>query len=371
MFLLLMAVLLLTGCWDRRELEERVSILAIGIDRVPENKHLLKISVQIPIPIKIAGSGGQGGGSSESAVQIMYVTGRSMGDAWNKLQERLNQRIFLGHTRIVAISEEVAREGLQGILDSFRRDPQIRRLLWPIVVKGEASRLLEIRPKMVQIPAVYLMELIENGTKTGMFADQTLGNFFIETSNRALNPYLNYVSVEENEVNWKGLAVFRDYKMAGILEDMPAWVVLQIGEKKRGGDIIVPLSKGKGYATFRPHFVQTKLEILHQRNRHAAVYRVELQGDIVETTVESDVKQGDYVQEMQRLVKEEMQKRAARTIRRLQQDFRSDILKLGQALRAYHYRDYWVKHDWHKEFPDFPVRVEYLVKIRRLGMEMK
>jgi hypothetical protein len=30
----------------------------------------------------------------------------------SNIQKRLNQQLFMGHTRVVAISEEIAREGL-------------------------------------------------------------------------------------------------------------------------------------------------------------------------------------------------------------------------------------------------------------------
>jgi spore germination protein KC len=373
LLLLALSVALLTGCWDRRELEERTSLVAIGIDRVKGKKELYKVSVQIPIPIKIAGREGQGGGGSESAVKVMSVSGRSVSDALNNLQKRLNQRIFIGHTRVLAISEEVAREGMAEILDGFRRAPEMRRLLWPIVVKGEASDLLKINPKLVQIPVMYIMELIESGAKAGMIPDQSLNNFFVETSTQSLETYLNYVEAYKDEIIWKGLAVFRDQKMAGVLDDVQSWVLLQLREKMRGGDVVIPLPERKDdFITFRPHFVKSKLKILEQKGQYEAVYHVTLQGDIIETTVSPNVIEEKYnIEKLQDLVRGEMDKRAAKLLKQLQKDFKIDVLKLGMALRAHHYRDYWVKHDWEKEFPPFKIRILYTIKIRRFGMEMK
>lgn len=110
---LLVFITMLTGCWDRRELEERTSVLAVAVDIVEGREDLYKMTVQIPIPIKIAGSSGQGGGGNSDAVKIMSVTGRTVTDAANNLQLRLNQKLFLGHTRVLAISEEVAKEGFR------------------------------------------------------------------------------------------------------------------------------------------------------------------------------------------------------------------------------------------------------------------
>lgn len=370
---------LLTGCWDRRELEERASVLAIAIDQAEENENLYKITVQIPIPIKIAGSSGQGGGSNADAVKIMSVTGRTVTDASNNLQMRLNQRLFLGHTRVLALSEEIAKEGIQDIMDGFRREPQIRRLLWPIVVKGKASTLLEVKPGLEQIPVVFLMGLIENGMKLGRIPDQTLGDYFNQTSNVTMEPFLNYVEASKKEVSWKGVAVFRGHKMVGILNRVQSWALIQLRNEKPGGDIVIALPNTKnGYVSFRPHFAKKKLMIQEQGNTKSkgsesfsATYHCELQGDIVELTEDLKIPPEQFIVQMQALIKKEMEERAKKLLLQLQKQYNSDILKLGLTLRAKHYHEYWKKHNWKEDFRDFPIRVTYTIKLRRLGMEMQ
>ncbi|WP_429843005.1 Ger(x)C family spore germination protein [Brevibacillus sp. FIR094] len=367
--LLIICTILLTGCWDRRELEERASVLAIAIDQDEKDENLYKMTVQIPIPIKIAGSSGKGGGNDANAVKIMSVTGRTVTDASNNLQMKLNQRLFLGHTRILAVSEEVARKGIQDIMDSFRREPQIRRLLWPIVVRGKASTLLEIKPRIEPIPVVFLMGLIENGMKLGRIPDQTLGDYFNQTSNLTMEPFLNYVEARKNEVSWKGVAVFRGHKMVGILDHVQTWVLLQLRNEKPGGDILIPLPKTKnGYVSFRPHFAKKKV-IIHKSS--SATYQCELQGDIVELTEDLKIPAEQFVLQMQALIQKEMENRAKKLLQQVQKQYNSDILKLGLTLRAKHYQDYWKTHNWKEDFRDFPVRVTYKIKLRRLGMEMQ
>lgn len=367
--LLIICASLLTGCWDRRELEERASVLAIAIDQDEADENLYKLTVQIPIPIKIAGSSGKGGGNNADAVKIMSVTGRTVTDAASNLQMRLNQRVFLGHTRILALSEEVARKGIQDIMDGFRREPQIRRLLWPIVVKGKASSLLEIKPGIEPIPVVFLMGLIENGMKLGRIPDQTLGDYFNQTSNLTMEPFLNYVEASKTEVSWKGIAVFRGHKMVGILDHVQSWSLLQLRNEKPGGDIVIPLPKTKnGYVSFRPHFVKKKVII---DKEFSATYQCELQGDIVELTEDLNIPAEQFIVQMQALIKKEMENRAKKLLQQLQKQYNSDILKLGLTLRAKHYDEYWKKHDWKEDFRDFPIRVKYTIKLRRLGMEMQ
>lgn len=375
--MLLIGLCMLTGCWDRRELEERAAVLAIAIDVDEENEKNYRMTVQIPIPIKIAGSSGQGGGSNTDAVKIMSVTGKTISDATSNLQLRLNQRLFLGHTRVLAVSEEIAREGIEHIMDGFRREPQIRRLLWPIIVKGKAASLLEIKPELAQIPVVFIMDLIENGQKMGIIPNKTLGDYFNATSNKAMQPLLNYVEASRNEVKWKGIAIFRNHRMVGSLNPVHTWSLLQIRDKKRGGDVVVKLPDTEDdYVTFRPRFVDSNLEMkpLHRREEGLeAIYHCEIQGDIVELTKQGYRKGSPekFIKEMEALIKKEMEERADQMIVKVQKQYNSDIFKLGLKLRGHHYRDYWIKHDWIRDFKNFPIRVEYTIKLRRLGMEMQ
>jgi len=374
--LFLVCLTVLTGCWDRRELEERASVLAIAIDAGGEDEERYRLTVQIPIPIKIAGSSGQGGGGNEDAVKVMSVTGRTITDATNNLQLRLNQRLFLGHTRVVAISEEIARAGIEDILDMFRREALIRRLLWPIIVKGEASSLLEIKPELAQIPVVFIMDLVENGRKMGTIPDKTLGDYLNETSNESMQPFLNYVEATKREVKWIGTAIFHDHKMVGSLTPIQTWSLLQLRDEKRGGDVIMPLpGHENAYVTFRPRFVDTNLTIHPNKYKGSgleAVLSCEVQGDIMEY-VPGNVRFASpeqFIEVMQKELKQEMETRAKHVIQKLKKH-NSDVLKLGLHLRSYHFRDYWIHHDWNKAFKDFPIRVEYTIKLRRLGMEMQ
>ncbi len=376
--LLLALSLLLGGCWDRRELEERISVVALGIDIAERKPNLYKLTVQIPIPTKIAGSGAGGGGGGKGGgapVRVMSSTGHTVLEAIGNLQKRLNQKIFIGHTRVVAISEAVARKGMREITDGFRRDPEMRRLLWPIVVKKDAAHLLKVNPKLAQVPVVYIMDMIESGTKTGAIPAQTLGNFYIQYSSEPLEPYLNYMETRTDEIIWKGVAVFHKDRMVGVLPEAQTWVLNQLRDNRQGGDVViaVPGQKGK-YFTVRPHFVRTKLRIDKTGNGNGGLqarYVCRMQCDLIEATIPLDFTNDRAIRKYEQLVRQEMEKRAAKLIGMLQNEFKSDILKLGLSLRAHHYHDYWVNHNWEQEFPRFPISVQYDVYIRRIGMEVK
>lgn len=368
-FVLLLAAMI-SGCWDQREIEERISVVAVGIDLADENPKRITATVQIPIPIKIAGSSGGAGGSGDP-VKVMSATGRTLVEAFTDLQRRLNQQLFFGHTRVIAIGEELARAGLYDELDAFRRNPEIRRLLWPLVVKGKASDLLESKPELEQIPTVFIMSMIETGGDTGRIPDINLGKFYIDFSSSAEDPYLNYVEAGEKGVKWLGIAVFRGDKMVGSLDELDTWSFMRVGRKTNGGPIIFEYGGGDNeLISFTTDTTHVKSRYRLEGGRVAAEFTVYVEGDLIAKTFDTDFSDLREIEKLERKAEEYLEKEAAAMLRKLQKEFDSDILGIGTRLRAYHPR-VWSQVKDANYFPEADIRVKYVVKLRRIGMEMK
>lgn len=367
---LLWIMALLTGCWDQREIEERTSVVAIGIDRSKELPELYKVSVQIPIPIKIAGASGGGGGSGE-AVKVMSSTGKTIVGAFGNLQKRMNQKLFYGHTRIIAIGEAVAREGVDKVMDGFRRDPQIRRLLWPLVVDGEAADILSAQPVLEQIPTVYIMSMIENGASIGRIPDMNLGQFYIDLSSTSRQPFLNYFEVRGDDVKWAGVAVFKEDQMIGQLTARETWNMMRVWSNKNGGNIVFPFEGNPEHlVTFSPEFIDVDRKYEYEEGVMNIEIKTFIEGDLIEKTFDTDFSQLENIAQLEEDAELYLEEATHAMITKVQQDFRSDILGIGSRIRAYH-PDIWDQMDWSEQFPAAKITVLFDVKLRRTGMEMK
>lgn len=361
------------GCWDRQEIEERTSVVAMALDQSREDKGLLRLTVQIPIPKKIAGSGasGGGGGGGREAVRVMSATGHTLTEASRNLQKRLNQEIFYGHTRVIAVGEDLAREGINTVVDALRRTPQIRRLLWPVVVKGEALHLLQSNPKLEQIPMMYLMDLLNNNAKMGMIPDVSLGQFFIHLSDTSREPGMNIVEATSDEVKWVGLAIFEESKMIGQLNPREVVSLLQIRDEKLGG-IIEGACKGEGgkKVAFRPKTIKTEKKYRKRAGEMGVQVKVRLEGDIMESQCNTDLTKQEAIQDIQMKLEAEMEQRGDQLFRHLQKEVKQDLFAFGMDIRAKH-PEWWDPQKWEKEFPNMKMDVQYEILIRRTGMEMR
>ncbi|MEF3313478.1 Ger(x)C family spore germination protein [Paenibacillus sp. GYB004] len=369
---LLIAAFLTSGCWDRREIEERTSVVAIAIDKPKEHPDMVLLTVQIPIPIRIAGSStGGGGADGKHSVEVMSAMGRTVVDAFENLQKRLNQELFYGHTRVIAIGEEVARSGLSQILDPFRRDPQIRRLLWPIVVKGEGRELLAAKPTLEQIPTVFIMTMIENGTRNGRIPEVNLGTFFVDLSSASREPYMNYVEVNGNDIKWSGVAIFRGDRMVGKLSERETWRMMRIRERRDGGNIVFPFEGNpKQLATINTEFVNSKKKVTFNGDQVIVRIYVSIESNLLEKTFEIDLFNPETIKQLEQDATAYLEKYTAELVHKLQHQYQTDAFGIGSYIKAHHNKQ-WKNMDWSKQYPEADIRVFYDVKLRNSGMGMR
>ncbi len=375
---LCLSSLLISGCWDRRELEERTSVVAMAIDLADGREGvqpLIKLSVQIPIPIKITASGGGGGQGGKSAVKVMSSTGYSLADAMRNLQQRLNQELFYGHTRVVAISEKMAKQGLEDVLDSIRRSPQMRRLLWILITPDQAVDLLETDPKLEQIPIVYVMDLIENGAKAGTVPDISLGKWFIDRSSSGIEGTANFVETDKKEVKWHGLALFQQDKMVGTLDEKDAWVLMQIRDGAIGGEISIPcpekqnLESGtRKYITAHPKKVHTKSTVEPWQGSFRMSVQVLLELDLIESMCHLDYREKETIQKIEKAFSAELNRRAKKLVDKCIHTYGVDVFGMGNKVRA-KYIERFDPANWNKDFTHMSIDVVYQVEIRRVGMK--
>lgn len=370
LLLIMICMTLVTGCWDNEDLEMRTSVVAIGIDRPKEDKTRYTVTIQVPIPNMIMG--GAGGEQGKEAIRVMSATGNSVYEATTNLQRRLNQAFFLGHTRIVVFSEEVAREGIEELLDPFRRSPQIRRMMWPMVVKGSARELLLSNSKLEQIPSVFIMDLLENGAKRGLIPNITLGQLFSDLSDSSTEAGINYVIASKEEFKWNGLAVFSQDRMVGILNDDEVWSLLHLREEQIAGEIDAPCAgEQRNLVTYRPKTIQVKkLFSPDGAGKYQAVFRVRLEGDVIESQCDMDFTTEKNLKSLEESLSRNMNEKAEKLIRKLQKDYKSDVLKLGTFVRISH-PQWWNAEKWKEIFPHGEIQVKYDVHIRRTGMELR
>ena len=143
-------------------------MIGLGIDLADrtetenyEYTSMIKLTAQVAIPEKLSGGAGQPLSTGAEAVWNVSAIGRNVSMAYVNLQQRLQDELFIGHTRVVVISEDLAREGLSRYMNFFRNNPEFRRLSYLLISENKAEDLLNTFPKTANVQAMYLMNLVK------------------------------------------------------------------------------------------------------------------------------------------------------------------------------------------------------------------
>ena len=107
LLLLLAIVFLLSGCWDREELEDKAYVIGLGLDTF-EKKDNIKVTMLIANPE--VGSMQGGGGSIEKPREIISFDANDFISAKSTANAVISRDISYELLKIIVVSEEFAKD---------------------------------------------------------------------------------------------------------------------------------------------------------------------------------------------------------------------------------------------------------------------
>lgn len=123
----LVLALLLTGCWNRTELNEIGLISALGIDRSEEG---WIVTYQFINPSAIsAGTGGASkAGGGESPVHVFSSEGPTLREAIDVSYTESPRRLYFPHADVLVLGKEAARKSITDVIDFTGEIPTYERM---------------------------------------------------------------------------------------------------------------------------------------------------------------------------------------------------------------------------------------------------
>lgn len=399
---LLLFVPILSGCWDRLEIDDRAVVLGVSIDEAdneeaawkeenevthvrgslpPPKEGMVRVGVQIALPGQIPLGPGEAGGSAGSSpnrtVWVIHVVGHSINDAFMNLQQQVSSKLFFGHLRIIVISEEVAKKDMSNINDYFRRNAEVRRMAWMMVSKGKAFALMNAAPRLERIPTLYLMSTLDNAIKMGKFPKDYLGQYWSNSSKKGQEGFLPYVDIKEQDnVEIEGLAYFCGERLVGVTKPLEISGFLGLRGINPAGYRAVVLLDEEDLTTA----VMTNVTHRHSRvdlnikdGKPYFKIKVELEANLAEKMGHGiSLDDPAMIARIERK-QEEGSVQFYQNIIAKTQSKSSDIFGFGEMVRAkkpgYWHQYVGTKEKWQEMYKQTTFEIEVAVRIRRIGMK--
>lgn len=227
---------LFAGCQDYRGLDELTIVAGLAVDVDRDNPGGLALAFEI---VDMTGSS-----ESDMESKLVETKGLTMTEAVLNASEKLHFNMFFGNLEMLVVSEEIARDkGLQVIIDPLLRDSTVRDNLTVLISREKtAKEIITPAEDSPEIVSFKLNKAVGSGNQNAVSANATrtleLDQIYNDLSTKEYQlalPAIHFSNPEEKELEMYGLALFRDDRLAGFLEDdyMP-WYLMTADKLEKG-----------------------------------------------------------------------------------------------------------------------------------------
>lgn len=380
--------LLVSGCWDRRELQDRGFVLAAAIDvedaglkpgqsksvREVEDfaqahgKKKYRLSLQI---LRFAGSEA-GGGGGQPKTYVISTTGQSMHEMIRDLLGQTSKPVFFEHMQTIIVSEAVLRQTrLSNILDLFRRDGEIRWRIRVYATSKEARPFLEYNPPSGDPGGIYLARLAYNHPKnTHIIGSKTDLGYISQTIDNKDDVRIPRIEMADKVVKLGGATMFKKDRFVGYMDDYGTKGIKLIYGTEKSALIPVACKDHPGnLLVFELFEHQTKLTPHIVGDEVYFTLDISMFGNLGEVSCGQYHNTSDprYLREAEVAFANEVKRNVQYTLNACK-DLGVDIGLFKKQLKN-HYPDEWekIKDRWDEIYPEMPIYTSVNVKVRNLG----
>lgn len=384
---IILCIIFLTGCWDKRELDTIGISYVIGLEKDKNTGKIICIS-QVARPAALK----KDSGKKESTVEIVTGKGNTVFEATRNILTQFDRKVIFSHNKIIVIDEEFAKEGILSVLDFLKRYYEIRHTEWIIIAKSKkVKEILGVKHGISNIQGVYLDNIIDNTRFNSKSVRINLMEFSRRTLEAGVNPVAGVMEtieqpnlpVEERKgasttgVKISGAAVFKSDKLIGYLNPDETRGFNWITEGVKGGVINIPSLKEsknesnkfvginikKVKSTIKPEIIEGKIS-----------FNIEIkeEGDVAESEDIMDFSNIQVIEELKNENKKAIEDEIKVALNKIQKILASDIVGFGRAFSK-KYPKVWkdIEKDWDNIFPTVQYTVKVDVQIRRTGSIFK
>lgn len=189
----LFILLISSGCYNYKEINDMAIVSSIGIDKDNKNDKYI-VSAQIM-------NSKESEDSEDSQITVYTKEGDTVHEALRNITLKSPRKIYGNHLSKIVLSEEVAKEGIDNILDIFNRITEVRNeFIITIVKEDKASDVLKVLTTTESIPAEYVKLSLKIADKTsGLTYATKLDEFISLYLKKGIDPVVPVLKIDKKE----------------------------------------------------------------------------------------------------------------------------------------------------------------------------
>lgn len=189
----LFILLISSGCYNYKEINNMAIVSSIGIDKDNKNDKYI-VSAQIM-------NSKESENSEDSQITVYTKEGDTVHEALRNITLKSPRKLYGNHLSKIVLSEEVAKEGIDNILDTFNRVTEVRNeFIITIVKEDKASDVLKVLTTTESIPAEYVKLSLKIADETsGLTYATKLDEFISLYLKKGIDPVVPVLKIDKKE----------------------------------------------------------------------------------------------------------------------------------------------------------------------------
>ncbi|MBU7314694.1 Ger(x)C family spore germination protein [Paenibacillus oleatilyticus] len=384
---LLPMLLLLTGCWSQREIDDLSLVAGIALDKAHETKvetalnkngaarkkeNLISITYQIFTSSSGGGQGKGGGGSSEKKRYENFTeTGDLLLESTREISLRTDRPIFAQHFKTLVIGDELLRTTpFWNFMDLMYRESEFRPSALVFVSRGLGRETFELKGTK-EIPAFRILKMVDNQYKsTRILPSVTLAKLLTYLQSKS-SFLLQAIIKGGGEIKFAGAGIIHGQsgKLVGFLDEDELSSVTLITGKVRGG-VVKYTDEETGQKNLY-EILSYKSDIVPrvEGDNISFEVRIESRGRLSESWVMNEKSFNDrFLKRQGQYVAKQVERDIRQTLQKMQKQYKADVFGFSKELRI-HEPKTWdkVKSQWDQKFSQAEVRLHVKTIVTEYG----
>lgn len=383
----LTALLVISGCWSSREVEELSVYVGLGLDVGEETAFEKSIASQgghyskennVTATVQIAPGyskqqqGGESGSpsSGKTSYSNEQLSGDSVLQIFRQFALRRDRPLIGHHLKVIVISKDILKKyRMDQLLDFVLRDNDIRPNTLVIISHRSAREVLTSQDP-TRIPAFYLTNTTHNSYITTKIMEPVRLAMVDAKMQSGSSFLLQNVLSYDGEDKFSGASIIdgKTTKFIGELSQTDleglAWIT-----DRSGGGVLKSYRKNGFTIVYEMKKKKTKV-IPHVRGNEISFHvDVKSEGWMMEDwTAPEKEEKGKYLKELEKEFAELAEQQIKQVLYKMQHTHKVDVGDFGESLRI-HYPKVWkkVKKDWDEVFSTVPITYDVKVTITNPG----
>jgi spore germination protein len=381
---IILSCILLSGCWDKIEIDRRslISIISVDIgEQAGKEKELKNLSPDEPFTgmdlkkLKVtfgAPDISQLGPDKGGTAKDMYTTtdAYSMQDAVDKVALKSSRDISFSHIKLLVLSKDLTTypEILKEIVDYLQREPSLNRNMYVVISDGKAEEYIKHKPTMEKNIENYISGLIENTTRRTSILPVTLNEFLtlLSENGNAMLPRMT-IEKDKNELGISGVSIIKDYKYKGDLSAIETANLEMLRGKIKGGRKTI-------YKNGHPidiviDGVERKISMDNQQGKLTFSISLDIEGELKDYYVDGEIFSRNMLQSLQQNLNNSVKQECAQVVQITQREFGVDPIGIREYVEKYH-PSLWkqIENNWSEVYSSATINVIVNSNIRRIGV---